>query len=91
MVHTFIGKDSHFTGIKKTLENAADEIHAILWKRGTGELYYVKASFSAITSNAVKISSDFADARETFFVGTSIETVGSETNVFQSYTVGWAP
>ena len=54
-------------------------------------LYYLKASFSSGSDvTMVELYRDINIATETFFMGETTETVGSENDVYASYTVGWA-
>ena len=80
------------SGIKKTLTGSGSEIHLVLFVESDMMLYYLKGSFTSGSGDhtAVRIYSSLNGVGETFFVGSTTETVGSESDVYQSFTVGWA-
>ena len=61
----------------------------VLYTGDDRELYYLKASFSGGDITAVMLNENIKGISETFFIGSTTETVGAETEVYASYTVGW--
>ena len=80
----------HVTGIKKTLTDSYDKIHMVIFMSGSEKLYYAKMSFTnGVGTTAVLLNNGIVGSIETFFYGETTETVNGETDVYQSYTVGW--
>lgn len=78
------------SGVKKTLTDNGDMIHMVLYTAGSEDkLYYLKASYSSGDSTAVLLNEGIDSIKETFFVGSTTETVGAESEVYQSYSVGY--
>ena len=66
-------------------------IHMLLSTGDQQRIYYLSASFWQPTSSftAVELYRDII-ATDTFFVGETLESVGSHDYVYPSYTVGYA-
>ena len=72
----------------KTLTDNGDKIHMVLSLGSFSPLYYFKASYSSGDSTGVLLNQNIPLIYETFFVGSTTETVGTESEVYPSYTVG---
>ena len=86
-----IANDKFVTGIRKTLTDNGDCIHFVLFVEQDKELFYVKASLTTGSSTvAERIFTNIVGVGETVFIDGATETVGSMSDVRQSFTVGWS-
>ena len=64
----------------------------VIFVEGDEKLYYFRGTFTSSNGDhtAKRLYSSVKGVGETFFIGSTTETIGSFGNVFASYTVGWA-
>jgi hypothetical protein len=84
--------DYKVTGIKPTLDGLSqDEIHMVIHSRDGKRLIYAKCSLTdaSLTYETRLLSTKLDDIGESFFVGSTGESLGSFSPVYASYSAGW--